>query len=85
MCFRSDQDMVERCKAWRQDAATITLVVSYRADNPIEAERARNVPANLGAIHVARTVGREALLEALSKRNAGKNEPPAGLFRRFKR
>lgn len=84
MAFKSDQDMIERCRAWRQDLPSAALVVSYRTDNPIEAERARHVPGNLGAINVSRTVGREALLETLAKRPA-KAEPPSGVFRLFKR
>jgi len=85
MAFRSDQDMIERYKAWRHELAGVPLVVSYRADQPIEAERARQVPSSAGAIHVARTVGREALLETLSRRSGKPPDPGSGVFRLFKR
>ena len=86
MAFKNDQEMVERFKAWRADLPQATLLVSYRADNSIEAGRARQLPGSLQAVNVARTIGGEALLEVLARRPGPK--PPeggSGVFKLFKR
>ncbi len=85
MAFKSDQDMIERFKLWHVDLPQAALVVSYRADNAIEAGRARQLPGSLQAVHVARTIGREALLDMLARRPAPKPDGGSGVFKLFKR
>lgn len=85
MAFKSDQDMIERFKLWHRDLPQAALVVSYRADNAVETSRARQLPGSLQAVHVARTIGREGLLEMLARRPAPKPDGGSGVFKLFKR
>lgn len=65
MAFRGDQDVIEAFRAWRQDLPGLALYLSFKADNPTEAERARRVPSVLTAGYLKRPLDSGVLVEAL--------------------
>jgi DNA-binding response OmpR family regulator len=65
MAFRGDQNLIEAFRAWRQDLAGLALFLSFKADNPTEAERARRVPSVLTAGYLKRPLESAPLVEAL--------------------
>jgi len=65
MAFRGDQDVIEAFRAWRQDLSGLALFLSFRADQPTEAERARRVPSVLTAGYLKRPLESGPLVEAL--------------------
>jgi hypothetical protein len=66
MAFRSDAELLERFRVWRLELPALGLLVSFRADDPAESERARRVPVALGAGHVPRPLTRQAVVDALA-------------------
>lgn len=66
MAFRSDAELLERFRVWRLELPALGLVVSYRADDTAEAERAKRLPLALGAGHVTRPLARQALVDTLT-------------------
>lgn len=80
MAFRNELDLLERYRLWRLDHPALALLVSCRADDPVESERARRLPPALGAIQVGRPLTREAVLDGVqraSRRPAARaSEPP---------
>lgn len=65
MAFRGDQNVIEAFRAWRQDLPGLALFLSFKADNPAEAERARHVPSVLTAGYLKRPLESGPLVEAL--------------------
>jgi hypothetical protein len=75
MAFRGDQAVIEAFRAWRQDLPGLALFLSFKADNPTEAERARRVPSVLTAGYLKRPLDCGPLVEALvtlGRRGAGR-------------
>lgn len=75
MAFRPDQDLMDLFRQWRQEIPSLALLLSFKADNPSEAERAQRVPVVLTAGYLPRPLERPALLEAITnirKRQAGR-------------
>jgi hypothetical protein len=76
MAFRGDQDLIEAFRAWRHDLPGLALFLSFKADNPSEAERARRVPSVLTAGYLKRPLASGALrdsLAALGRRSASRS------------
>ena len=75
MAFRGDSDVIEAFRAWRHDLPGLALFLSFKADNPSEAERARRVPSVLTAGYLKRPLASGPLLDALvalPRRGAGR-------------
>ncbi len=66
MAFRSDQNLTDLFKGWRQDAGTLSVLLSFRADNTSEAEKAQRVPSTLAAGYLPRPLTRDAIADAVS-------------------
>lgn len=66
MAFRSDAELLERFRMWRLELPALGLLVSFRADDPAESERAKRVPVALGTGHLPRPLARQAVLDALA-------------------
>lgn len=67
MAFRSDQNLSELLKTWRQDSPSLNVYLSFKADNPTEAERAQRIPTLLTAGYLPRPLQKEALLDAFQQ------------------
>lgn len=65
MAFRPDQDLTALFRAWRQDLSDLGLLLSFKTDNPAEAERAQRVPSVITSGYLQRPLQRDALLEAI--------------------
>lgn len=65
MALRSDQNLTELVKSWRQDLPGLALLLSFKADNPTEAEKAQRIPSTFTAGYLPRPLQREALVDAL--------------------
>lgn len=65
MAFRADQEVADAFRAWRQDVPGLALFISFMADHPPEAERARRVPSVLTAGYLKRPLESGPLVEAL--------------------
>jgi hypothetical protein len=65
MAFRPDQNLMDLFKAWRQDVPGLAFLLSFRADNPSEAEKAQRIPVTLAAGYLPRPLQRESLVEAV--------------------
>jgi predicted nucleic acid-binding Zn-ribbon protein len=65
MAFRADQELAESFRAWRQDLPGLALFISFMADHPTEAERARRVPSPLTAGYLKRPLESGLVVEAL--------------------
>jgi hypothetical protein len=66
MAFRADQDLLDLFRAWRHDLPNLSLFLSFKADNPPEAERAQRVPVVLAAGYLPRPLDRQAVLDVLA-------------------
>ncbi len=64
MAFRSDQNLSELFKSWRQDLPSLGLYLTFKADNPTEAEKAQRIPSVLTAGYLPRPLQKESLIEA---------------------
>jgi hypothetical protein len=76
MAFRGDQAVIEAFRAWRQDLPGLAMFLSFKADNPTEAERARRVPSVLTAGYLKRPLDCGPLVEALvtlGRRGSGRH------------
>jgi predicted nucleic acid-binding Zn-ribbon protein len=76
MAFRADQELADSFRAWRQDVPGLALFISFMADHPTEAERARRVPSLLTAGYLKRPLESGPVVEALvalGRRPAAKN------------
>ena len=74
MAFRQNQDLLETVSAWRRDLPNLPVLLSFKTDTPLEAERARRVPVVLTAGYLPRPLDLRAVVDALaasSKRQAG--------------
>jgi hypothetical protein len=65
MAFRGDQNVIEAFRTWRHDLPGLALFLSFNADSPAEAERARRVPSVLAAGYVKRPLESGPLVESL--------------------
>jgi len=65
MAFRADQEVADAFRAWRQDLPGLALFISFMADRPTEAERARRVPSLLTAGYLKRPLESGPIVEAL--------------------
>ncbi len=65
MAFRGDQNILEILRGWRQDSPSLSLLLSFKADNPTETEKAQRVPVILTAGYLTRPVDRQAVLDAV--------------------
>jgi hypothetical protein len=65
MAFRADQEVADAFRAWRQDLPGLALFISFMADPPSAAERARRVPSLLTAGYLKRPLESGPIVEAL--------------------
>ncbi len=65
MAFRGDQNLLELFRSWRSDLPSLSLLLSFRADNPAETEKAQRVPVVLTAGYLTRPLDRQAVLDAV--------------------
>jgi hypothetical protein len=65
MAFRADQEVADAFRAWRHDVPGVALFISFMADHPTEAERARRVPSLLTAGYLKRPLESGPVVEAL--------------------
>jgi hypothetical protein len=66
MAFRADQDLLETLGGWRRDLPNLPVILSFKADVPLEAERAQRVPVTLTAGYLPRPMELRALTDALA-------------------
>jgi hypothetical protein len=66
MAFRSDQDLTGLFRAWKQDAPTVSLLLSFKADHAAEAEKAQRVPTVLTAGYLPRPLERAKVTETIT-------------------
>jgi len=52
---------------WRQDSPSLNVYLSFKADNPTEAEKAQRIPTLLTAGYLPRPLQKEALLDAFQQ------------------
>ena len=65
MAFRGDQNLLELFRAWRQDSQNLALLLSFKADNPTETEKAQRIPVVLTAGYLTRPFDRQAVQDAV--------------------
>ena len=63
--FRGDQDLLELFRSWRQDAPNLSLLLSFKADNPGETEKAQRIPVVMTAGYLTRPFDRQAVIDAI--------------------
>jgi hypothetical protein len=66
LALRPDQNVVELVRAWRRDLPNLAVYLTFRADNPTEAERAQRLPSSTTAGYIPRPLKKEALLDAVT-------------------
>ena len=52
-------------RAWRADAPNLPLLLSFKADNPTETEKAQRVPVVMTAGYLTRPLDKQAVLDAV--------------------
>jgi hypothetical protein len=66
LSLRPDQNIAEVVRAWRHDLPGLVLFLTFRAENPNEAERAQRLPVTATAGYLPRPLQKAALLEAVA-------------------
>jgi predicted nucleic acid-binding Zn-ribbon protein len=66
LALRPDQNMAELVRAWRHDLPGLVLFLTFRAENPNEAERAQRLPVTATAGYLPRPLQKAALLDAVA-------------------
>lgn len=72
MALRSDQDLATLVKIWRQEAPGVPIFLTFKADSPVEGEKAQRVPTTVTAGYLPRPLQREALVEHVQARRPGR-------------
>jgi hypothetical protein len=66
LALRPDQNVVELVRGWRRDLPSLAIFLTFRADNPTEAERAQRLPSSTTAGYIPRPLAKGPLLEAVT-------------------
>ncbi|MCU0242781.1 MAG: hypothetical protein MUF51_10210 [Vicinamibacteria bacterium] len=77
MALRSDQNLLEIVRAWRNDHPNLGLLLTFKADNSNEAERAQRIPVVFVAGYIPRPLDSRSILDAVAtilRRQPGRGE-----------
>ena len=58
--------MVELVRGWRRDLPSLAIFLTFRRDNPSEAERAQRLPSSTTAGYIPRPLAKAPLFEAVT-------------------